>query len=202
MKLTLRLENKNDYEIVEHLTREAFWDVYQPGCAEHLILHRLRSVDAFLPNLDYVAIADGKIVGNIAYSKSKIVDSEKNSHDVITFGPISVLPSLQNKGIGSALIKHTVEKAREMGYKAILIMGNPEYYHKFGFQSAKNFKISLADGTNFDAFMAMELYPDALKDISGTFHEDPVFEVSQTDIDKFDENFPYKEKHVTDTQLH
>lgn len=202
MKLTLRLENKNDYQTVEHLTREAFWDVYQPGCVEHLLLHKLRTVDAYLPALDYVAIADGEIVGNIVYSKSKIVDKEKNAHDVITFGPISVLPSMQNKGIGTALIEHTVKKAKQMGYKAILILGNPDYYHKFGFQSAENFNISLADGTNFDAFMAMELYPDALKNLSGTFHEDPVFEVNQAEVDKFDANFPYREKHVTDTQLH
>jgi predicted N-acetyltransferase YhbS len=125
MNMILRLENEDDYEEVENLTREAFWDIYQPGCVEHLLVHNLRKVSAYIPELDFVAVQDDRIVGNIMYSKSEIVDSEGVAHEVITFGPVSVLPSYQKNGIGSVLIEHTQKLAAEMGFKAIIILEIP-----------------------------------------------------------------------------
>lgn len=201
MNIIIRLENQSDYEEVENLTREAFWDIYKPGCDEHLLVHKLRKVSAFIPELDYVAVLDNRIVGNIMYSKAKVVDGDANAHEVITFGPISVLPSLQKKGIGSALIEHTKKLADNMGYKAIVIFGNPGYYQRFGFKSAESFGIMTADGANFEAFMAMEMYAGALQGIKGKFYEDPVFQVDKKELEAFEKKFPYKEKHVTDTQF-
>lgn len=197
----IRLENKNDYREVENLTREAFWDIYKPGCDEHLIVHKIRNTSSFIPELDFVAVRDNQIVGNIIYSKSKVLGVDNNEHEVISFGPISVLPSLQKKGIGSTLIEHTIEMAKDMGYKAVFIFGNPAYYHRFSFENAERFRISTSEGLNFDAFMALELYKDSLKGMSGKFYMSPVFEVSLEDIEDFEKSFPYKEKHVTDTQL-
>jgi predicted N-acetyltransferase YhbS len=199
--MIIRLENKNDYREVENLTREAFWDIYKPGCDEHLIVHKIRNTSCFIPDLDFVVVQDNQIVGNIIYSKSKVMDKDNNEHQVISFGPISVLPSLQKKGIGSTLIKHTTEIAKEMGYKAIFIFGNPAYYHRFGFENAEKFGISTAEGLNFDPFMALELYKGSLKGISGRFYMSPVFMVSQEELEDFEKSFPHREKHVTDTQL-
>lgn len=201
MSLLLRLENQSDYEEVENLTREAFWDLFQPGCDEHLVAHKLRKVSAFIPALDFVAVQDDRIVANIMYSKAKVVDSEGIAHEVITFGPLSVLPSVQKKGIGSALIAHTKELAQLMGYRAIVIFGSPEYYHRFGFVNAQNFGIVTSDGANFDAFMAMELSADSLQGITGRFYEDAVFHVDKEELDAFERKFPYKEKHVTKLQF-
>jgi predicted N-acetyltransferase YhbS len=199
--MIIRLENKNDYREVENLTREAFWDIYKPGCDEHLIVHKIRNTSCFIPDLDFVAVQDNQIVGNTIYSKSKVMDKDNNEHQVISFGPISVLPSLQKKGIGSTLIKHTTEIAKEMGYKAIFIFGNPAYYHRFGFENAERFGISTAEGLNFEPFMALELYKGSLKGISGRFYMSPVFMVSQEELEDFEKSFPHREKHVTDTQL-
>jgi predicted N-acetyltransferase YhbS len=201
MSLLLRLENQGDYKEVENLTREAFWDLYQPGCDEHLVAHKLRKVSAFIPALDFVAVQDDRIVGNIMYSKAKVVDNGGIAREVITFGPLSVLPPLQKKGIGSALIAHTKELAQHMGYKAIVIFGSPEYYHRFGFVNAQNFGITTSDGANFDAFMAMELSTDSLQGITGRFYEDAVFHVDKEELEAFERKFPYKEKHVTDSQF-
>lgn len=201
MSTILRLESQSDYERVENLTREAFWDVYQPGCIEHLIAHKLRKVPAFLPELDFVAVQDDQIVGNIMYSKSKVVDSGDKEHEVLTFGPISVLPSFQKKGIGSALIEHTKQLAERLGYKAIVIFGSPAYYHRFGFQSAENFGIATSDGENFEAFMAIELYKGSLQGITGKFYEDSAFHADEKELEAFEKKFPYKEKHITDTQF-
>jgi predicted N-acetyltransferase YhbS len=201
MNLTIRLENENDYREVENLTREAFWDLYHPGCSEHLIVHKIRGSSSFIPELDFVAVQEDQIVGNIIYSESKVVDEEGYEYKVVTFGPLSVLPSFQRQGIGSTLIAHTKEMAQKMRYKAIVIFGNPSYYHRFGFDNAANFGITTAEGANFDAFMALELYRGSLQGITGKFYADPIFKVDQEELEIFEKQFPYREKHVTDTQL-
>ena len=68
-ELVVRLEQKDDYREVENLTREAFWDVYRPGCSEHLVLHKLRNAKSFISDLDYVFVVDKKIIANIVYTK-------------------------------------------------------------------------------------------------------------------------------------
>lgn len=201
MNIIIRPEKEQDHEEVENLTREAFWDLYKPGCDEHLLAHKLRNVQAFLPELDFVAEADGQIVGNIMYSISEIIDENKHRHAVITFGPVGVLPSCQKAGIGSALIEYTVKKATELGYQAIIIFGNPAYYHRFGFVNAEKYHITTPEGKNFEAFMVLELYKGALQGITGKYYEDPVFHIEPEELEAFEKKFPYKEKHITDTQF-
>lgn len=201
MKIEIRPENEKDYEEVENLTREAFWDIYQPGCDEHLLVHKLRKVSAFIPELDFVVELDGQIVGNILYSKATVTGESGQEHEVITFGPLSVLPQHQKMGVGSRLVNHTLELAKKLGFRAIVIFGNPAYYHRFGFESAERYQITTSDGENFDAFMALELYEGALSGIAGKFHEDSVFHIEKEELEGFEKKFPYKEKHVTDTQF-
>jgi len=116
-------------------------------------------------------------------------------------GPFAVLPSYQKQGIGSLLMNHSIEKARQLGYKGIIIFGNPDYYHRFGFVNAKEYNIKTSWGDDFDAFMALELYNGSLRGISGEFNEDEVFKIENEELEDFEKQFPYKEKHVTDTQL-
>lgn len=71
LDINLRLEKPEDHRLVEELTREAFWGTNNPGCDEHFLVHKLRTVSAFVPELDFVAEVDGKIVGNIMYSDAK-----------------------------------------------------------------------------------------------------------------------------------
>lgn len=201
MNITLRLEEEKDFRAVENLTREAFWNVYRPGCNEHLIVHQLRSSWAFIKELDFVAELGGEIVGNIVYSKSIVVDDAGNKKEVIGFGPISVSPSCQRQGIGAKLINHTVKIAKDMGFKAIIIFGDPSYYHRFGFKNAEIFDIHTSEGENFEPFMVKELYAGSLQGITGRFFEDGAFHVSEEELELFDREFPTKEKKVTDTQL-
>lgn len=200
MNLIIRPEGKKDYEAVEHLTREAFWNLFKPGCDEHLLAHKLRQVPAFLPELDYVAERNGEVVGNIMYSRAKIFGEGGEIHEVLTFGPLSVLPSLQRAGIGSALIRHTQRLAEKLGFGAIVIFGHPAFYHKFGFTNAEMFRITTSDGKNFEAFMAMELREGALRGIPGRFCEDPVFHIEPEELEVFERKFPHKEKYAAETQ--
>lgn len=193
MQIQFRPETPDDYFAVESLTREAFWGYMGPTCDEHYLVHLLRDSAAFVPELDIVAEVDGKLAGHIMFSKAKVMDKEGIAHEVLTFGPLSVLPEFRNRGVGSALMRHTIPKAREMGYSAIIIFGHPDYYPRFGFVNANRFGITTPDGKNFDALMAMPLFDGALSDISGVFIEDPAFEINAEDAKAYDKRFPHKE---------
>jgi predicted N-acetyltransferase YhbS len=74
MEVVIRNEEEDDFAIVEEITREAFWNVHFPGCNEHLLIHNLRGADEFVKELDYVAVFNNEIVGNIVYVKTKVID--------------------------------------------------------------------------------------------------------------------------------
>ena len=200
MELEIRLEETKDYRTVEELTREAFWNLHMPGCDEHLLAHQLRSCAAFVPELDFVAVSGGNIVGNIMCCRARVVKDDVKDHDVLTFGPVSVWPHLQRKGIGTALINHLLKNAADMGFTAVLIYGDPVYYSRFGFKGAKAFDIRTADGKFHPALMALELAPGALDGVAGRFFEGEAYQVDHARLEAFDNTFPQKEKFFTESQ--
>jgi predicted N-acetyltransferase YhbS len=200
MNILLRLEEEKDYNSVENLTREAFWNVYKPGCDEHLLVHNIRKKKEFIKALDYVAIFNNEIIGNIVYAKAKIIDISKE-YDMLTFGPVSVLPMYQKNGVGKKLIEHTITKSKKMGFNAIIIYGNPKYYERFGFRNSKEYKITDMEGNYNDALMALELYPKSLENINGKFFEGEAYKIDKKELEIFEKNFTYKEKLVLDTQI-
>lgn len=111
--MIFRLEEQIDHNEVEQLTREAFWNVYQPGCCEHLVLHKLRESEAFIKELDFVAAEDGKIVANIVYSR--MYTNGRMCSSIAAFGPVSVHPDHQGKGIGGKIITIHYRKQRKQG---------------------------------------------------------------------------------------
>lgn len=193
--IIFRNETESDYRTLEELTREAFWNHHVPGCDEHYLLHIMRKADSFIHELDIVAELNGKVVGNIVYTKAKIVEDKGDEHNVIYFGPVSVLPAFQGKGIGRALIEYTMTVAKQLGYKAILIYGDPDYYGRFGFAAAEDFKIGTSDNMYAAPLQALELYPGALSNISGRFLEDEIYDIDEIAAKEFDKDFSPKELH-------
>ena len=200
MALEIRLEREDERGAVEELTRDAFWDLYVPGASEHYILHVLRQSVAFVPELNCVAVLDGRVVGHIVYTRAMVRDESGVAHEVLTFGPLSVLPALQGWGIGSALILHTQKLAAGMGFRATVIYGHPEYYGRFGFVCGKQYGICAGDGRFLKALLVREHYAGALQGVSGTFHEDAAFHVDPANVEDFDARFPFREKTVTESQ--
>ena len=198
--LIIRNEQKEDYRAVEQLVREAFWNLYVPGCNEHFVLHNLRKSKDFVPELDFVAEKDGQIVGQIVYSRGIIKGKGTNEEEVIGFGPLSVLPAFQKQGIGSALVTHTIALARDMGYPAICIYGDPRYYSRFGFRCAEKYDIKTAGDKFAVALQVLELRQRALSRISGRFIESAAFTVNETAFAQYDATFPSKEKQETESQ--
>jgi predicted N-acetyltransferase YhbS len=176
LNIILRPEKQGDFKIVEELTYKAFLTAEHSAGTEALLVHKLRTDTAFVPELDFVAVVNGEIVGNIIYTKSKVVAENGFETETLTFGPVSVKPELQNQGIGTALIKHTIALACKIGFRAIIIFGHEKYYPRFGFLPCTKYGITTADGQNFDAFMAVPLYDRALDGVMGRFYASPVFE--------------------------
>lgn len=192
MDIVIRNEKKEEQFIVEKVIRESFWDVYKPGCDEHLMVNQLHQSKDFIPELDFVAECEGKIVGNIVCSYCRIVndnDLVENCKDVIAIGPLGVLPEYQNKGIGKLLIEEVKRKSAEMGISGIVLYGNPQYYNRFGFIDAKEYIISTPDGENFEFFMALETFPESLSLISGRCFESSAFEIDQEVLKEFEKRF-------------
>jgi len=186
--------------MAEELTRESFWNVHQPGCVEHLVSHNLRNSPDFIPELTFVALHEDKIVGHIVYSRGLIKDKRGPSHKVITFGPVSVLPSYQKQGVGRALISHSADLARAMGAPGIVIYGDPRYYSRFGFRCAEKYEIKTPDDKYAVALQVLELHPNALCDVSGMFFESEAFEPDMQKFPELDASFPPREKAETDSQ--
>jgi predicted N-acetyltransferase YhbS len=194
LSTTIRKTNINEFHITENLTREAFWNLYKPGCDEHLSLHQLREGECYIPDLDLVALLDGQIVGHVITTGANLQSRNNSPYEVLCLGPVSAHPDLQGRGIGSQLIRQTIASATELGYKAIILYGDPAYYSRFGFENAQKYGISTRENKNFDPFMALELYPGALEGISGQFFEDDRFFTTEEHLLEFEKHFPAKEK--------
>lgn len=201
MDIKIRNEIPSDYRKVEEITREAFWNLYCPGSNEHLIVHNLRNHEDFITELAFVIEVDGEIIGSIHYSKSKIISKDGKEYETITFGPVSILPKLHRKGFGRALIEHSIEVAKKLGYKSIIIGGFPYHYETYGFVGAKKYGISLSDGNFYTGIMALPLVEGALDEVSGSIYFSETMEPDETMLDEFDKEFPYKEKKVQESQL-
>jgi predicted N-acetyltransferase YhbS len=193
-KMIIRREEKSDERNVEELTREAFWNHHVPGCDEHYLVHIMRSAPDFIHELNFVALQDEKIIGNIMYTKSSIQEASGNILPAITFGPISVLPEYQKQGIGSTLINHSFHEARRLGHKVVIIYGFPSYYSRLGFEPCITYHISNHEGRFPKAMQVYELEKGALKNVSGIFLESPIFNIDPEAAEAFDKTFPAKEK--------
>lgn len=194
LPIELRPESPADFRAVEELTRNAFWNHHAPGCDEHYLAHILRESSDFVPELDYVAVHDGKVVGNIMYTRAKIVLDRGGEREVLCFGPLAVDPAFRGQGVGGALIERTKTLARELGYGAILIFGDPEYYSRFGFVPAERYGVGTSWGVYIISLQALELQPGALEDCEGYFEESGDYQIAPEASAAFDKGFPPKEK--------
>jgi predicted N-acetyltransferase YhbS len=201
MDIIIKQTEKGFFFQTENLTREAFWNIYKPGCDEHLVLHNIRKSENYIKELDLVAFFNQQLIGHIIFSKAKVIDSMNLEHEILCVGPISVLPEFQNKGIGSELIEYSISMARRLGFIGMILFGNPDYYHRFGFKNAKEFEITTKDLQNFEPFMALQLQEKGMEKLKGKFYEDTAYMIDQSELTVFEKKFPEKEKKKTETQF-
>ncbi len=200
MNIKIRKEQEADYRRVEEITRKAFWNLYVPGCIEHYLVHVMRSHEDFLPELDLVIEVDDQIVGNIMYTRTRLVDESGEEKDILTFGPVCILPEHQRRGYGKALMEYSFKQAVALGYDLIVIFGNPNNYVSRGFKSCKRFNICLENGTYPSAMMVKELKPDVLDGRKWVYYESPVFGIDQQEAARFDAGLEMLEKKYQPSQ--
>ena len=197
--LIIRPEKPTEYAQMESLVRDAFWDVYHPGAAEHLLVHNLRGASVCLREFCFAAELDGELAGGIGYAMSTIEHADGRKLAVPSLGPIAVAPKFQKSGVGSALIRHTLPLVRAAGHPAVVLFGNPAYYGRFGFEPGKNAGLAACDGNFYDALQVLRFSTDA--DLSGRYFEGEAYNFDAAELEAFDAQFPPREKHVLPTQL-
>lgn len=203
----IRLETPADWREVENLTREAFWNVYRPGCLEHYVLHRYRDNPDFIPELDFVMEVGDRIIGHVMYSKAELTADDGSVLPAWTLGPISIHPDYKRRGYGLSLLRHSMEKAREMGIAVLCFEGNVDFYSHAGFVVASTIGIHY-HGEPKDApvpyFLACELVPGYLGDSEWTYSTPKGYFVADENPDDFEQyeaTFPHKVKHFEEGQL-
>ena len=193
----IRLEEKEDCVAVENLVRESFWNVYRPGCSEHYVIHTLRDDTAFVKELDFVMEQDGRIIGQNMFMKTIIEADDGRTVPVLTMGPICIANDLKRQGYGKVLLDFSLEKAAALGFGAVLFEGNIGFYGKSGFDYASKFNIryhDLPEGADSSFFLCKELKKGYLDGISGVYQTPLGYYADDADVEKFDKQFPYKEK--------
>ena len=197
------METEEDYFEVENMVRNSFWNIYRPGAFEHYIVHNLRDDESFLENLTYVMESNDEIIGYIGYSEG-FIDYGDERIGAVVLGPLAIHEDFQNQGLGSKLIGHTLNLAKDEDIPFVFVVGDEDYYRRFGFISASEYDLYL-EGTDMGEecpFFMIRLFVESeLKDGIGIFHNPDVFDVNPEDVDEFDKKFEYKKKEVLEGQL-
>lgn len=200
----IRLEQKSDYRNTENLVREAFWNVYRPGCLEHFVLHQMRNDKDFVPELDFVMEKDGELIGQNVFVNAHIDCDDGSKLPIMTMGPICIAPKYKRKGYGKILLDYSLQKAKKYGCKALCFEGNIDFYGKSGFTYARNFGIryhGLPDGADSSFFLCKELEVGYLDGVTGEYTPPRLYMVDEQEAEEFDKTFEFKQKFVLPEQM-
>lgn len=185
--LTIRREAAADRQTVEDVTRRAFYNIYAPGCVEHYLVRTMRDHPDFIPELDFVAELDGRVIGNVMYTKATLTGEDGTVKDILTFGPVSIAPEHQRKGYGKRLLEHSFRRAAELGWDVIVIFGSPANYVGLGFKSCKKFNICIENGRFPSAMMGKELKAGALDGRRWVYRDSPIMSIDEDQARRYDD---------------
>lgn len=198
--IVIRNEKETDYEVVETITRRAFYNLYIPGAIEHYLVRIMRKHEDFVPELDFVLELDGQVIGNIMYTKAKLVDEKGFEKVILTFGPVCIMPEYQRMGYGKMLIEHSFKRAAELGYDVIVILGSPTNYVSRGFQCCKKYNICLENGKYPAAMMVKELVTNTLDGRKWVYYDSPVMAITEDEALAYDNSLETMEKKYQPSQ--
>jgi len=158
----IRKEEKKDYDQITEVNNQAFNQTN-----EGILISKLRGTDKFIPGLSLVAEFRKKLVGYILFYPLDIISGEKR-FEILSLAPMAVLPEFQKKGIGRKLVSEGLKNSQLLGFKAVVVLGHPEYYPNFGFERASKWNIKPPiDNIPDEASMALELEDGFLIDKAG-----------------------------------
>lgn len=152
--MLIRTEKENDRAVVYQINAAAF-----ETRAEAELVEALRA--CVQPLIALVAEVDSAVVGHILFSPVSV--SADSRLRMMGLAPMAVVPAHQRQGIGSALVRVGLERCRAMARSAVVVLGHPEYYPRFGFSPASRFGLRCEYNVPDEVFMAMELEPGIFK---------------------------------------
>ena len=202
--VVIRLERADERHSVEALVREAFWNVYRPGCLEHYVLHCLRDDPDFVPQLDFVMEHGGRLIGQNVFVRAVIHADSGKDVPIFTMGPICIAPEFQKRGLGKVLLDYSLEKAAALGCPAVCFEGNIAFYGKSGFTYARNFGLryhGLPSGADDSFFLGKELVPGYFDSMTGEYATPKGYFVDEAAVEDFDKAFPPKQKLKLPSQI-
>ena len=165
----IRPERLADHAAIRQVNDAAFG---RP--AEGTLVDALRLSPSFIPELSLVAEQGAQIVGHILFTRLTVTDAGV-ARPALALAPMAVLPTFQNRGIGSALVRQGLEDARKLGHRVVIVLGHPKYYPRFGFQVARSFGIRSPFRSPDEAFLALALQAGALDGFRGLVEYPPEF---------------------------
>ncbi len=165
----IRKEYYEDWDAIRTVHERAFGQ-----STEADIIEALRNANGI--TLSLVAEDSRAVVGHILFSPVTVKGSNV---PMAALGPMAVLPRIQRHGIGTLLVRSGMIICREVGMKAIIVLGHPNFYSRFGFAPASGFGLAPSwSNVPDDAFMALELVPGALAQTSGTVQYATAFDMA------------------------
>lgn len=164
--ITIRAERPDDVPTISDVVRRAYANVVYSDHREHLMIDRLRRTDAFNPALSLLAETGGEAVGHILLTKAHILGAQA-SVTTLALAPLSVVPEHQGSGVGKQLVRVAHQRAADLGFKSILLVGIPTYYRQFGYEPLSDYPITLPFDAPDDNCMILPLTPHALDGVAG-----------------------------------
>lgn len=166
--LIFRPETTADFSDIRALVAAAF-----SRSDEARLVERLRRSDAYIPELALVAIAkgeggsEGELLGHLMLTRLPVRLDRGGSLTALALAPVAVRPDSQRRGVGAALVTHALERAAALGFGAVIVLGHPSYYPRFGFLPGSAFGVRCPFDVPGEAFMARELHSGALEGCEG-----------------------------------
>lgn len=165
--MIIRKENTNESLAIYDLVQTAFQTAKVSNGDEQNFVNRLRQGGNYIPELALVAEDNGELIGHIMLTRTS-VEIEGGAMDVLLLAPLSVALAWRGKGIGGKLIETACALAKEMGYRAVFLVGDPDFYQRFGFKPAESFGVTNTNGIPSPYVMARELSHNALYGVNGS----------------------------------
>jgi putative acetyltransferase len=168
MEASIRPETSTDQEAIQEVHQQAFG---QPN--EARLVDAVRASPEYVPELSLVAERNGTVVGHVLFSRITVEGCAATG--LLALGPIGVRAECQRQGIGGQLIRSALERAIALGYRAVILVGHPTYYPRFGFTPARAYGLEAPFPVPDEVFMVLPLRPDGLDGVRGTVVYPPAF---------------------------
>lgn len=164
--MQIRQVNQNDYESIYQLVKEAFQTAKVSDGTEQDFVLKLREENSYIPELELVAEENNQLIGHIMFTKQTI-KTTSGDYIGLLVAPLCVKLEKRNQGIGKQLMYAGFKRAEQLGYTAAFLLGDFQYYKKFGFKPIKELKIENKTPFPEEHVLGCEIVQGSLKNISG-----------------------------------